>query len=220
MGAKVFCFRRKMLEFRRIKTSRGTIHAVVGGEGEPLILVHGYGENNSWRTWERNVDALSMVARVYALDLPGYGESDGLEEARDSEGQANAIRELMEAEEIERTSMAGLSWGGEIVQNFAMRWPERVRKLVLVDSLFDSSEEGLARLGRILAPTLIVWDEDDALIPAQWAHILAMAIRDSKLVILAREQRDPDASPQNKHWAQMSHSAWFNKVVSEFLQEE
>jgi pimeloyl-ACP methyl ester carboxylesterase len=87
-----------------------------------------------------------------------------------------------------------------------------------VDSLFDSDEAGLARLAKIQAPTLIVWDEDDQLIPAQWAHILAMAIRDSRLVIFTREQRDPDASSQNKHWAQMSHSLWFNKTVTEFLE--
>lgn len=208
-----------MLEYKFIETPSGRVHVVVGGEGEPLILVHGFGEVNSWRTWERNVDALSMAARVYALDLPGYGESDKPAQTPDAESQARALVGMLDAENIECASFAGLSWGGEIVQRIAISEPERVSKLVLVDSLFDSSEEGLARLGRIQAPTLIVWDEEDALIAVQWAHILAMAIRDSHLVVLTREQRDPDANPQNKHWSQMSHSLWFNKIVLDFLTE-
>lgn len=206
-----------MLEYRFVQTPAGRIHAVVGGEGEAIVLVHGFGDTNTWQTWERNVDSLSMHRRVYALELPGYGESDKAEPPLDAKGQGQAVVALLDAEKIERADFVGLSWGGEIVQGIAMNFPERVNRLVLVDSMFDSSSEGLARLGRIQAPTLIVWDEEDALISVQWAHILAMAIRESRLVIFTREQRDPDANPQNKHWAQMSHSLWFNKTVAEFL---
>jgi pimeloyl-ACP methyl ester carboxylesterase len=206
-----------MLEYKFVQTSLGRMHAVVGGEGEALILVHGFGESNSWRTWAKNVDALSMVRRVYALELLGYGESDKPDETLDLEGQVRSLLGMMDAEGLERASWMGLSWGGQVVQELAMHYPERADKIVLIDSLFDSSEEGLGHLAKIQAPALIVWDEDDAVIPAQWAHILAMAIRDSQLVILTREQRDPDADPQNKHWTQMSHSLWFNKTVTEFL---
>jgi pimeloyl-ACP methyl ester carboxylesterase len=207
----------EMLEFKFVETSVGKVHAVVGGEGEPLLLVHGFGDSNSWRTWVKNVDALSMIARVYALELPGYGESDQPTESLDATGHANVMLELMDKENIERASVIGLSWGGQVTQELTEKYPERVNKIVLVDSLFDSSEEGLAHLARIQAPTLIVWDEEDAVIPAQWAHILGMAIRDSRLRILTPEQRDPDANPQNKHWTQMTHSLWFNKIVTEFL---
>lgn len=151
------------------------------------------------------------------VGIVGYGESDKLEEMLDAEAHAKILVEMMNIEGVERASFVGLSWGGQVVQEFAIKYPEQVEKIVLVDSLFDSSEEGLGHLAKIQAPTLIVWDEDDALIPAQWAHILAMAIRDSRLVIFTREQRDRDANPQNKHWAQMSHSLWFNKTATEFL---
>ena len=87
-----------------------------------------------------------------------------------------------------------------------------------VDSLFDSTVPGLAHLAKIQAPTLILWDEEDGGDSRQWAHILDIAIRDSCLFIFAPEQRDPDADPQNKHWSQMSHSLWFNKTVTEFLE--
>jgi len=206
-----------MLEYRFIETSLGKIHTVVGGEGEPLILVHGFGDSNSWQTWVKNVDALSMVARVYAVELLGYGESDKPAETPGAADQARALLELLNAEQIRRASLVGLSWGGQVVQEIAMNHPGRVDKLVLVDSLFDASEQGLAHLAKIQAPTLIIWDEDDQLIQSQWAHILAMAIRDSHLVIFAREQRDPDMHNHNGHWAQLTHSLWFNKTVTEFL---
>jgi pimeloyl-ACP methyl ester carboxylesterase len=209
-----------MLEFKFIETSFGKIHAVVGGEGNALILVHGFGETNSWQTWVKNVDALSMVARVYAVELLGYGESDPPKEMPDALEHAQVLLQVMNLENIKRASFVGLSWGGQVAQHFAMKYPERIEKLILADSLFDSSEEGLAHLARIQAPTLIVWDEDDQLIDAKWAHILAMAIRDSHLVIFAREQRDPDMVSHYGHWSQMTHSLWFNKTVTEFLAEE
>lgn len=206
-----------MLEFKFIQTSRGKIHAVVGGEGDALLLVHGFGESNSWQTWVKNVDALAMVTRVYALELLGYGESDKPEASLDIAEHVQSLRELLDAEGLERAHFAGLSWGGQVAQEFAMKYPERVKKLILIDSLFDSSEEGLAQLAKIQAPTLIVWDEDDELIPAQWAHILAMAIRDSRVVIFTREQRDPEMVSHHGHWSHMTHALWFNKVVTEFI---
>jgi pimeloyl-ACP methyl ester carboxylesterase len=206
-----------MLEYKFIPTSFGKVHAVVGGEGKPLLLVHGFGETNSWQTWVKNVDALSMVARVYAVELLGYGESDTPEASLDIADHVQVLRQVLDAEGMARAHFAGLSWGGQVAQEFAVKYPERVEKIVLVDSLFDSSEEGLAHLAKIQAPTLIVWDEDDQLIPAQWAHILAMAIRDSRLEIFTREQRDPEMVQHNGHWAQMTHAAWFNKTVTEFL---
>lgn len=207
-----------MLEYKFIPTSFGLIHAVVGGEGLALILAHGFGDSNTWQTWVKNVDALSMIARVYAVELLGYGESDTPKETLDTAGHVASLVELMEAEAIARASFIGLSWGGQVIQEIAERYPERVDKLVLVDSLFDSTELGLAHLAKIQAPTLIVWDQDDQLIPAQWAHILDMAIRDSRLVILSAEQRDPDMISHSGHWTQLTHSLWFNKTVIEFLQ--
>jgi pimeloyl-ACP methyl ester carboxylesterase len=208
-----------LLEYKFIETPQGKVHTVVGGEGEPLILVHGFGDSNTWQTWVKNVDALSMVARVYAIELPGYGESDHPTSTLDMSGYVQVLRDVMDAESIRQTHLVGLSWGGQVAQEFAIRYPERVDKLVLVDSLFDSNEQGLAHLAKIQAPTLILWDQEDQLIPAKWAHILAMAIRDSKLVIFTPEQRDPDMTSHNAHWSQMTHSLWFNKTVTEFLEE-
>jgi pimeloyl-ACP methyl ester carboxylesterase len=201
-----------------IETQSGRIHAVVNGEGEAVILVHGYSvEVNSWRTWERNVDALAEHFRVYALDLLGYGESDKLEPRLDVGRQAQALVHLLEAENIAQSSFIGLSWGGQIVQELALAAPGQGKKIVLVDSALDAGKDGLARLGKIVQPTLIIWDEDDVVIPVRAAYVLKKAIPDSQLAILAAGERDPGADPQNRHWTQTSHSVRFNQIVNQFL---
>lgn len=201
-----------------ISTPSGRFHAVVSGEGDALVLVHGYSvELNSWRTWERNIEPLSQKFRVYALDLLGYGDSDRPETQPTAEGETVAVAQMLDAERLDLTHFIGLSWGGEILQNLALDFPGRVNKIVLVDSAFDASREGLVRLAGISKPTLVVWDEEDAVIPVRAGHVLANAIPDARLEILTHAERDPGADPQNRHWTQMTHSNHFNQLVMQFL---
>jgi pimeloyl-ACP methyl ester carboxylesterase len=210
------------MESQFISTPSGKFHAMVAGDGVPTLLLHGASvEHNSWRTWEKNIDALASVVRVYALDLLGYGESDKPEPRLDARGEAKALIDWLEADalRIDCANLIGLSWGGSIAQIIATTAPKRVHKLVLVDSSHPKNEDGLARLRQITCPTLIVWDEDDAVIPVAGAQILANAISNSRVRIFKREERDADADPNNRHWSQMSHSREWNRVVSEFLKE-
>lgn len=126
-----------------IATSFGKIHAKIAGAGNPIILIHGYSpELNSWRTWEKNIDALAASGRVYALDLIGYGGSDKPDPPLDVRTQANVLIQLMDAERMASASLVGLSWGGAIVQMVAGLAPNRIRKLVLVDSGYDETKRG------------------------------------------------------------------------------
>ncbi len=208
------------MEDKFVKTPSGTFHAQAAGEGEPTILIHGYSpEVNSWRTWEKNIDALSAVVRVFALDLLGYGESDKPDAQPDVLTEAHALVQLLEAEKIARASLVGLSWGGMIAQVVTGTIPDKIHKLVLVDSGYDESEKGRARLHKIVCPTLIVWDEQDAVIPVAGAHFLARNIPNSQLRILKATERDPGANPENRHWSQVTHSIEWNRTVIEFLSE-
>jgi pimeloyl-ACP methyl ester carboxylesterase len=72
-------------------------------------------------------------------------------------------------------------------------------------------------LSKIECPTLIVWDEDDVVIPVAGAQVLANAIPNSRVRVFKRAERDPDADPNNRHWSQVSHSREWNRVVAEFL---
>ena len=206
------------MESKFIRTRSGKFHAMVDGAGSPVLLIHGYSvELNSWRTWERNIAALAAQQRVYALDLLGYGESDKPKPLPDARSQAKALIELLDAEEINRTSLIGLSWGGMIAQMIVGSAPQRVDKLVLVDSGHDASEAGTQRLSQIACPTLIVWDEEDSVIPAANAKLLGDAISKSRVRILKHAERDPDANVENRHWSQETHSRIWNKLVVDFL---
>jgi pimeloyl-ACP methyl ester carboxylesterase len=194
---------------------------MVDGAGAPVVLIHGRSvELNSWRTWERNIAALAANHRVYALDLLGYGESDKPQPLPDARSQAKALIELLDAENLQRASLVGLSWGGMIAQIVADTAPERVDRLVLVDSGHDASERGIARMKQIACPALIVWDEEDSVIPVAGAKIIGDAIPHSRVRILKHEERDPDADPENRHWSQVTHSREWNKLVTDFLRVE
>ncbi len=208
------------MESRFIKTPSGTIHAQVDGTGETVILIHGYSpEVNSWRTWEKNIASLARHFRVYALDLIGYGESDKPEQQPDAGMEAQAVVELLDAEKIDHASLVGLSWGGVIAQIVVGTVPGRIQKLVLGDSGYERGPHGLERLRKLACPTLIVWDEEDVVIPVENARILADAIPHSQVRILRHEEREEDADPNNRHWSQVSHSKMWNRIVTEFLGE-
>ncbi len=201
-----------------ISMPSGKIHAMVAGAGDAIILIHGRSvADNSWRTWDKNIDSLAAIGRVYALDLLGYGDSDKPEPLLDTRAQARAIVGLMDAEKIDRANLVGLSWGGGIAQIIATTAPERVNKLVLVDSGYDDSAKGRERMKQIKCPTLIVWDEDDAVIPVEGASILAQSIPHSKVRIFKRAERDQEADPNNQHWSQKTHSAIWNRTVVDFI---
>lgn len=198
------------------------MHAVFAGAGEWVLLIHGRStELNSWRTWEKNIHALAGRFRVGALDLLGFGESDKPDPFPDPPAEARAILEFMDAYEprIERASLIGLSWGGTISQIVAARNPRRVDRLVLVDSAYEHSPKGLDRLRGIECPTLILWDEDDAVIPVETAGIIADAIPHSRVRVFTRDERDADADWSNRHWSQVSHSFKWNAQVITFLGE-
>ncbi len=209
------------MQSKFIHTPSGKLHAMVEGSGAAVLLIHGRSVDlNSWRTWQKNIATLAAHNRVYALDLLGYGESAKPKPVPDAREQAKALIELLDAEDIQRASLIGLSWGGMIAQIVVAHAPERAAKLVLTDSGHDASERGLARMKEIACPTLIVWDEDDSVIPVANAKIIGDAIPNSQVCIFKRDERDPDANPENRHWSQETHSREWNKVVTNFLSAE
>ena len=108
------------------------IRYVVKGNGPPILLIHGFGE--FLETWWFNIDPLSEHYRIYAMDLPGHGLSDkpaidyNLPFARES-----AIH-FMQALDIERASLVGHSLGGLLGISVAINFPDKVDRLILVDS--------------------------------------------------------------------------------------
>lgn len=109
------------------------IHYYVGGEGPPLVVVHGVASRAA--DGALIYRGLMRGRRVYALDLLGYGDSDKPRDASYSvRMQAEVVRGFMDALQLRSADMIGVSLGGWISLRFASEHPERVRRLVLVSS--------------------------------------------------------------------------------------
>ncbi len=99
------------------------------GDGEPLILIHGYSYNKS--AWIVQIDDLSKHFKIIALDVRGSGESSHPEEQFTIDNLVEDLKGLMDFLKIEKAHLMGWSMGGMIIQNFVLKYPERADKLVL-----------------------------------------------------------------------------------------
>jgi len=105
----------------------------VKGEGEPLILVHGFGVSKE--VWIAQFGPLSEHFKVIRFDNRGAGKSDRPDEPYVMKMFADDINALMDYLEIEQANILGWSLGGMIVQTFALEYPERIKKIVLINTL-------------------------------------------------------------------------------------
>ena len=116
-----------------VDTPVGSIRYAKRGEGgDAVILVHGFGGDLD--NWLFNIDALAAKATVYALDLPGHGQSAKSVPETGLEGLAKGLLGFMDALGIERAHLVGHSMGGAISMLAALEAPERVQSLTLIDS--------------------------------------------------------------------------------------
>ncbi|KAA3647197.1 MAG: alpha/beta hydrolase [Chloroflexi bacterium] len=107
-------------------------HYVERGEGQPVVLIHGF--NLDWHTWMRNIDHLAANFKVYAIDLWGQGYSTREPLNYGYDLFEKQLRLFMEVMNLQKTSLVGHSMGAGTSITFALRNREKVNKLVLVDS--------------------------------------------------------------------------------------
>lgn len=106
------------------------------GDGRPLVLLHGLASNAL--TWEPLARALNAAGhRVVSVDQRGHGHSDKPERGYGFDEVTADLAALLNALGLARPPvLAGQSWGGNVVLEFAARYPERVAGLLLVDGGF------------------------------------------------------------------------------------
>ena len=254
-----------------------------GDKGTTVILLHGIG--SSVETWAYNISVLAQHHRVYAVDLVGAGRSDKPPATYSLTYLAQFVKDFMDALSIECASLIGNSLGGGVVLEFALNFPGKVEKLVLVNSLglgkeitltlrlatlpfvgrlFKPTRSGTAlalkqsvydstlisndwvelyyqiatlpraweavvgliktnidlfgvrteiyntivdRLPTITAPTLVLWGQQDRILPVTHAAVATKGLPNARVHIF-----DPCG-----HWSQVEHSEEFNTLVLEFL---
>ena len=96
-----------------------------------LVILHGWGRAlNEWVPIAKSISGYTVTL----LDLPGFGLSEGADEALDTYGYTKLVKEFLRKIEINKCVLVGHSFGGRIATIIAAENPEMIEKLVLVDS--------------------------------------------------------------------------------------
>jgi pimeloyl-ACP methyl ester carboxylesterase len=109
-----------------------------GGDGPPLLFVHGLG--GCWQNWLLNLPAFMDSHRVVALDLPGFGESEMPSDPISIRGYARTLDGVCDQLGVENPVVVGNSMGGFVAAEMALSFSTRVAKLVLVSAAGLSTE--------------------------------------------------------------------------------
>jgi pimeloyl-ACP methyl ester carboxylesterase len=108
------------------------IRYIVAGAGDPVLLIHGLG--GSLEAWGFNMIELSKHFQVYALDLPGHGLSQLVPDCYTFTCGMEVMTEILESIGLKQTAVIGHSMGGIICLGTALRLPDVVNKLILIDA--------------------------------------------------------------------------------------
>lgn len=141
-----------------INTKLGRIFARVGGEGPPLLLLHGYPQTHVM--WHRVAPDLAKKFTLVIPDLPGYGWSDVPKTDADhtpftKRAMAQAMIEVMEKIGHARFALAGHDRGGRVAYRLALDHPGRLSQLAVLDIL--PTYEYWAKMNRDFALKIYHW---------------------------------------------------------------
>ena len=123
-------------EQRDVATGETTIRARVGGDGPPLLLLHGYPQSHAM--WHLVAPALASRCTVVCADLRGYGDfgkprSDAAHVVYSKRASAKDMVEVMGSLGYERFMLAGHDRGGRVGHRLALDHPERLERLAVLD---------------------------------------------------------------------------------------
>jgi len=105
----------------------------VQGEGDPVVLIHGFGAKKE--QWIGQFGPLSEHFKVIRLDNRGAGKSDRPNEPYTMELFAEDVKGLLDYLDIEKAHIIGWSVGGMIAEHFAIKFPNSIKKLILINTL-------------------------------------------------------------------------------------
>jgi len=107
------------------------------GAGEPILFLHGNGESGEY--FVNQIDVFAEKYHVYAVDTRGHGRTPRGEAPFTISQFADDLKGFMDEHGLERAHILGFSDGGNIALQFAIRYPERVNKLILNGANLDPS---------------------------------------------------------------------------------
>jgi abhydrolase domain-containing protein 6 len=143
------------------------------GQRAPLLLLHGW--SNSSLVWEATMKSLSDLRHSYALDLPGFGETQAPNGMPDIATLAETVLDFADSRDFNHFDLVGHSFGAMVAAQIAAKHPDRVKQLVLTSlgvevQSFDRPALMMARSSfdlsfELMRPWLLVW--------RPWAKVFA-----------------------------------------------
>jgi pimeloyl-ACP methyl ester carboxylesterase len=124
---------RRVADLDQVEIDAGgvMVSTYVLGKGEPVVLLHGLGGTKV--TWFPILTALAERHRLIVPDLPGHGESEKPRVEYSPRFYAHVMRRLMDEMGVDRAALLGNSLGGRVALELALRSPNRVTSLVVLD---------------------------------------------------------------------------------------
>lgn len=151
---------------RYVKVDNLTFHYQDEGTGPVLVLLHGVASSS--HTWDGWVKELSPYYRIIRIDLPGHGLTgpDNSRKNYDIDYMTDMLSKLLVRIKVDKAHIAGNSLGGYIAWNYAVKNPEKVDKLILLDSagfpqkmpfiMKFASWPGVGEMSRVFMPRFLV----------------------------------------------------------------
>ncbi len=142
---------------RLVETTHGVTFVRVSGpiDARPLVLLHGIGGNSL--QWLPNIEAFARNYRVYAVDsINDYGRSVYKQQIKNSSDYVKWLDELFNALGLkDNINIVGLSYGGWLTSQYALRFPDRLEKIVLLApaaTVLPLRREWIMRAVQVLSP--------------------------------------------------------------------
>ena len=120
------------MESRFADVNELRLHYLIAGEGDPIILLHGYAQNS--HMWRPLIAELAKTHTVIAPDLRGFGQSSKPESGYDKTTMARDIHALAASLDIKRIAIAGHDIGLMVAYAYAAQYPDSVKRIALMDA--------------------------------------------------------------------------------------
>ena len=199
-------------------------YAVAGQQDHPaVLLVHGAHQSLSWKVWDQNIGVLAESMQVFALDMPGYGQSaqhEGITlDPYPFEHFAMTLADFIAELRIGPAALVGSSAGGGSALVAASHNPALVRRLVLVDSAGAQNEFLRKHASEVRSPALLIWQDGDLVHPVEDGRALTALIPGSRMEVLSGvDHPAPEQQNYQCHWPHRLNPERFNGLVLDFLQ--
>ena len=222
------------------------LHFIEQGQGQPLILLHGNGESCDY--FEHQIPYFSKDYRVIAIDTRGHGQSPRGEKPFTIAQFAEDLHDFMDESDIEKAVLLGFSDGGNIALTFALKYPERVDKMIVdganlfprgvkplyqwpiefgyrIAKLFSKKSEKAKQNAEMLGLMVNEPNIDPAELSRLTMPVLVVAgnndmIKDAHTRLIHNNLPNAQLSIlKGDHFVANKHPEAFNKVVVEFLRK-